>query len=295
MWSRTMRRRMALLAGVLLSLSSIAWIGIQPSPYRYATQAGSQGGTQGGKPAAIGGAGWLLMDEVYPESGWSGWDNTSIHICVAQNPSDGGDEAGVGVQTGGNLTWHQSGNIAGMTGPGSGWRQFDALDDYFYTEPALANSIMSFDPAVFCIIHKIKYYSDITNSDVGILNYTVDGSGNNRVRVTTNVGCIKGDFADDGSDTYPETADQIPDSGDVYIYIESDGTNCKVGWHTSRVGSWSEIPSSQQDSHAKTLTWAGLSFDTTYCILGDSAAAHLPSLYWYYTIFAKKTLEQLSS
>lgn len=40
---------MALLVGVLLSLSSIAWIGIQPSPYRYATQVGTQGGAQGKK------------------------------------------------------------------------------------------------------------------------------------------------------------------------------------------------------------------------------------------------------
>jgi len=225
----------------------------------------------------------------------TGWgDSTNVYINLPRNTSAGGDDTGYGIFSGGDLVFVESGNLAGASGTPL-TRAFDGSDDYMQSTAAFNNNFMAKDNPVFVMIHEFDTWAE-TEADQGITRLAADAGGNDVLYVIANNRLVRADFADGGVDHYTDyTTDAMPTTGTVIVYVEDDGANIKCGWHTERVGSWDDIPANQKSIKAQAISWAGLTFNNQTFILCSSVSTHYPAMKWHYTVFATKTLAQISA
>ena len=233
-------------------------------------------------------ANWNETDEA----GWG--DSVNVNICLAQATTVA-NEISQGVLTGANLIYTQNGAIAGGDGTK---RPFDGVNDMMSATNVFANTFLSFDDPTFLIIHKLDTVNK-NSYDTGV-NY-IDCTGNTEMLHT------KIQFNNDGDNTLgilwkdagayaanTETVDVIPLTGIVYIYQQANAGKIQAGWDTVKRTAWADIPAGQKLSVTATLTWAGVDFDTNRYVVGGLGTAK-PAWNWHYSIFAKKTLEQISA
>ena len=93
-----------------------------------------------------------------------------------------------------------------------------------------------------------------------------------------------------GAQTTITTANDVPDSGDVWIYAENDATNFRIGFSTSKVNSWNDINANDKASgndHKFTASaTGGLTFGDRYA----AAFSYPMSAKVYYLLIAKKKI-----
>lgn len=191
------------------------------------------------------------------ESGWTGM--TGVNICLLENTSAGGDEDSVGLVSAPNLTYTETGTLAGAVLSGGRYsRVFDGIDDYLSVTQTLADTLKSRDNFLIVGAFKaftavntrrlLQWYGDVGGNNIyvqtdatGHLLFYVDTLGGNRLNATT--------------------TDAVPAATDFLLWVGADGTNTFGGWHTARPTTHTGVAATQRVQAASAGQFSGVGFD----------------------------------
>ena len=217
---------------------------------------------------------------TWDEQTQAGWgDSPNVYIVLFDATGIGDDEVGTGGGlSGADLVWAETGNVpAAVAGP-----KRQLAINYGFT--SAANLITVINQATWTIIIKVEFLANFGEACF----FT---SAGNSVAITSTGAQLASMTLNAGGTT--NTADAMADTGVHYIYAQADGIhNARIGWHTSKVGSWASIPAGHQASFGDAGDLSGVGATPIYHngleVFNNAAYAY--SGYVYYIIAANKAL-----
>jgi len=215
-------------------------------------------------PAVVGSGGsrWVSWNELSEE----GLGDTSRNFVIfGENTSAGGDETGLGIVSGADLVFTQSGNIAGATGTPPHRPLVSASSQYFTFTNGLFDATLG-GTNTWTLIMKI---ADIANGGTQLI---FDCYGDPRVylyKQATNEFSAHANAQHVGV-----TTDTVTNSGIVYFCMWSDGVYIRSGFKLlTKPTKWSDFDSGKRNStkvNYSMPSWVnGTLFINNSAFLGD--------------------------
>jgi hypothetical protein len=214
-----------------------------------------------------------------------GWGDTANTHIVRMIGGAGADDVGVGVATGADLVWSETGNIAASTGSPP-YRQFQA-DDYESITQTLAGIISG---STWTIIIKLADWTTAQVNESPLFLSSTAPASHIRIYKGTGADAHKLWFYVDFngvSQLSVQSPSASPTSGNLYVAIWYDGTTIRGGYSTAKPSKLSDFTWS--DGATKTFSFAADEWNSLRDF-GGSAGEPFVTAKFYYVILSKSCL-----